>query len=42
MEKLREAMLHYRTLFADLLHDGGLQPVRDVRGERQPEARRAA
>src|SRR5262249_30524632 len=24
MEKLREAMLHYRALFADLLHDGGL------------------
>ena len=32
MEKLREAMLHYRALFADLLHDGGLAPVRDVRG----------
>ena len=31
MEKLREAMLHYRALFADLLHDGGLQPVREVR-----------
>jgi len=31
MEKLREAMLHYRALFADLLHDGGLQPVRQVR-----------
>jgi hypothetical protein len=42
IEKLREAMLHYRALFADLLHDGGLQPVRDVRGERQPDARRAA
>ncbi len=42
MEKLREAMLHYRALFADLLHDGGLQPIRDVRAERQPDARRAA
>jgi hypothetical protein len=30
MEKLREAMIHYRALFADLLHDGGLQPVRQV------------
>jgi hypothetical protein len=33
MEKLREAMLHYRALFADLLHDGGLSPVRHVRPE---------
>jgi hypothetical protein len=31
MEKLREAMLHYRAVFADLLHDGGLSPVRQVR-----------
>ena len=31
MEKLREAMLHYRALFADLLYDGGLSPVRQVR-----------
>jgi hypothetical protein len=38
MEKLREAMLHYRALFADLLHDGGLQPIRQVR----PDSRRAA
>jgi hypothetical protein len=38
MEKLREAMLHYRALFADLLHDGGLQPVRQVR----PDTRQAA
>jgi hypothetical protein len=42
MEKLREAMLHYRALFADLLHDGGLQPVRDIRGDSRPDARRAA
>ena len=40
MEKLREAMLHYRALFADLLHDGGLEPVRDIYGERH--ARRVA
>ncbi|HKP35367.1 MAG TPA: hypothetical protein VJT71_00810 [Pyrinomonadaceae bacterium] len=38
IEKLRDAMLHYRALFADLLHDGGLQPVRQVR----PDERRAA
>jgi len=31
MEELRKAMLHYRALFADLLHDGGLSPVRQVR-----------
>ena len=43
MEKLREAMLHYRALFADLLHDGGLQPVRQVRAEeREPLRRRIA
>lgn len=30
MEKLKEAMIHYRTLFADLLHDGGTQPIRQV------------
>ncbi len=29
-EELREAMIHYRALFADLLHDGGVRPVRDV------------
>jgi hypothetical protein len=29
-EELREAMIHYRALFADLLHDGGLRPVREV------------
>jgi hypothetical protein len=38
IEKLRDAMLHYRALFADLLHDGGLHPVRQVR----PEERQAA
>ena len=42
MEKLREAMLHYRALFADLLYDGGLRPVRDIRGERRADARRVA
>jgi len=41
MEKLRAAMLHYRALFADLLHDGGLQPVRQVRPE-PDQARRVA
>src|SRR6266567_3433905 len=29
-EELREAMIHYRALFADLLHDGGVRPVRQV------------
>ena len=40
IEKLREAMIHYRALFADLLHDGGLQPVRQVMPEER--ARQAA
>ena len=42
MEKLREAMLHYRALFADLLHDGGLRPVRQVRPEEREQIRRVA
>jgi hypothetical protein len=42
MEKLREAMLHYRALFADLLHDGGLRPVRQVRPEERETVRRVA
>lgn len=42
MEKLRAAMLHYRALFADLLHDGGLQPVRQVRPEEREQVRRVA
>ena len=42
MEKLRAAMLHYRALFADLLHDGGLQPVRQVRPEEHERPRRVA
>jgi hypothetical protein len=42
MEKLREAMLHYRALFADLLHDGGLRPVRQVRPEEHETVRRVA
>lgn len=42
MEKLREAMLHYRALFADLLHDGGLRPVRQVRPDERETARRVA
>jgi hypothetical protein len=36
-EELREAMIHYRALFSDLLHDGGKTPVRDV----EPEMRKA-
>jgi hypothetical protein len=35
LRKLREAMLHYRALFADLLHDGGVQPIRQVRPDEQ-------
>jgi hypothetical protein len=45
IEKLREAMIHYRALFADLLHDGGLQPVRQVvreDREQRPERLRRA
>lgn len=42
MEKLREAMLHYRALFADLLHDGGLSPVREVRPAAERERIRNA
>jgi len=42
MEKLREAMLHYRALFADLLHDGGLQPVRQVRPDERERVQRVA
>ena len=40
LEKLREAMIHYRALFADLLHDGGLQPVRQVVPEERERMRR--
>jgi hypothetical protein len=40
IDKLREAMLHYRSLFADLLPDGGLQPIRQVvREEERPVER---
>jgi hypothetical protein len=42
MEKLREAMLHYRALFADLLHDGGLEPIRQVRPDEGERTRRVA
>ena len=45
IEKLREAMIHYRALFADLIHDGGLEPVRQVvrkDRERPPERLRRA
>ena len=30
-EELRNAMIHYRALFSDLLHDGGKYPIRNVR-----------
>ena len=39
-EELRNAMIHYRALFADLLHDGGKYPVRDVRPETRPDTSR--
>src|SRR6266851_6703112 len=45
IEKLREAMIHYRALFSDLIHDGGLEPVRQVvreDRERPPERLRRA
>jgi hypothetical protein len=42
VEELRAAMLHYRALFADLLHDGGIQPVRQVRPEEHDRSRRIA
>lgn len=32
-EDLREAMIHYRALFADLLYDAGTQPIRELRPE---------
>ena|SRR5215813_5961820 len=40
-EELREAMIHYRALFADLLHDGGTTPVREVVFENKARAREA-
>ena len=40
-EKLREAMIHYRALFADLLHDGGIQPIRQVMVDDRAKARSA-
>lgn len=42
IEKLREAMLHYRKLFADLLHDGELKPAREARREDRKHIRHAA
>jgi hypothetical protein len=39
IDKLREAMLHFRALFADLLHDGGLRPIRQVVREERPAER---
>ena len=40
-EELRQAMIHYRALFADLLHDGGMMPVREVRNDTRNFAREA-
>ena len=40
-EELREAMIHYRALFADLLHDGGIQPIRQVMVDDRAKARSA-
>jgi hypothetical protein len=40
-EELRQAMIHYRALFADLLHDGGMAPVRNVRTDTRRLAREA-
>jgi hypothetical protein len=37
IERLRLAMIHYRVLFADLLYDGGLNPVRRVFRDQRPE-----
>src|SRR5262245_28327192 len=38
-EDLRNAMLHYRALFADLLHDGGKYPIRDLRTNTTDDSR---
>jgi len=40
-EELREAMIHYRALFADLLHDGGKTPVREIVPEDRRKTRSA-
>ncbi len=40
-EELRQAMIHYRALFADLLHDGGMMPIREVRNDTRNLAREA-
>jgi hypothetical protein len=40
-EELRQAMIHYRALFADLLHDGGIRPVRNLRSDNRELAREA-
>lgn len=41
-EELREAMIHYRALFADLLHDGEVHPVRQVERDANARAKGAA
>ena len=40
-EELREAMIHYRALFADLLHDDGTRPVREEASESRARAKEA-
>jgi flagellar basal body-associated protein FliL len=40
-EELREAMIRYRALFADLLHDGGTQPIRQVMTDEHTRVRGA-
>ncbi len=40
-EELREAMIHYRALFADLLHDGGVHPVRQAMRDENARAKGA-
>jgi len=41
-EELRQAMIHYRALFADLLGDGGRAPARDVRTDKRTDTRNLA
>lgn len=40
-DELRQAMIHYRAMFADLLHDGGMTPVREVRSETKARVKEA-
>lgn len=40
-DELRQAMIHYRAMFADLLHDGGMTPVRELRSETKARVKEA-